>query len=562
MRAIGILLGLVSLCAHAQISDYDPDGKDSFAPDSLAEECHHNSVFLFHDFKVLCADNFHQYKSTVSVSSRRSKPSTIRIGEFNALHPGMGKTRFKDYYRLAKVIDQYDVIGLTELIPLVSSDLRNNESVLDFIQEAPQAIAQIKREIEEQEQRIQRARRVTDEMRTELRLLRKMLSELEDDQKDAASLYRLPGYLRILKELHSMPGGKSWSLILSPRGEGSELTSTPELVGYYYRSDLVQPKDNSYCKSINKTSNNLSFACIVNMDKTDLGSDKSKYFARRPFLAQFRAGNFEFVTLTSHILYDSPSEDARMIPILRAAFGVRDHTVLGTGLNKETYARFAEVKMTLDFIQRYKRKFTRVKDIIYLGDFNLEMDNQFWPNVLRSWSGAKLYISQPTSIKEDYWTSSGERSNGLSSNYDHIIFDPNQTRECLKANGRINGGALNFLQGSIAESIDRKYRVRYKYNGLGNIRINKRKYDQIKEAFVDPYFTGAKNIVTIGRKYITVGRQRKLSQGIIVDERETEEFGSFFQERVIDSQLTTDRFYNYFQELISDHLPVYVDCKI
>ena len=125
------------------------------------------------------------------------------------------------------------------------------------------------------------------------RLLQKKLAELKEDKNEVAALYRLPGYLKILEQLHTLPGGKAWSLILSPRGEGSELTSTPELVGYYYRSDLVQPKENPYCKSINKTNNNLSYACIVNMDRIDLGVDNSKYFARRPFLAQFKAGNFE-----------------------------------------------------------------------------------------------------------------------------------------------------------------------------------------------------------------------------------------------------------------------------
>lgn len=539
-----------------------PDEKENFSPNSVAAECRHNKTFLSRKFEINCEENFHHYKSKSRSRGRRSSPKKIRVGEFNVLHPGMNKTRFKDYNKVAKIIDQYDLVGVTELIPLVSVDLKNNENVLDFIHDAPFMIEQTEVEIEVLEEDIASSRRGREEKRIELRLLKKKLEELKSDQEDAASLYRKPGYLKILEELQKLPGGKTWTLILQPRGEGSETTSTPELVGYYYRSDLVEPKDNSYCKSVNKTSNPLAYACIVNMDKIDLGTDKSSLFARRPFLAQFKAGSFEFVALTSHILYDSPTEENRMQSILRAVFGVNDHSVLGEGLRKSNYARFAEVKMTLEFITRYKRRFKDVKDIIYLGDFNLRSGNPFWKNILPSWRGSKLFIKSPTSLKEQYADSDGNPSGGLSSNYDHFIFDPQETSECMKSDGKLNGGSVNFMQGSLGRSIDRKYRVRYKYNGRGNIRTNSRKYDSLMERFVEPYFDGRENIVTIGRKYVTVGRYRKISRGIIIDERATEDYGVLFQERILDSQLDLDSFYYFYEQLVSDHLPIFMDCEI
>lgn len=540
-------------------SGYGQEFGDKFTVGTMSEECLNNQEFLSEDYKITCEDNFHHYSSLAKIKLRTPQ-TQIRIGEFNALHPGMNKTRFKDYAKLAKLINQFDIIGVTELIPLMSVDLANNQNVLDFIKSAPFMIQETKQEIREIEKLLANSNRGRDAKKRELKLLRKKLSELEDDQQDAASLYRQPGYLRILEELHKIKGGKTWSLILSPRGEGSELTSTPELVGYYYRSDIIEPRENPYCQQTNKSTSQDAFACIVNMDSQDFAEDKSCVFARRPFLGQFKAGNFEFVLLTSHILYDSPTDTFRMTEILEAAFDTDDYTSLGKGLRKDNYARFAETKVTLEFISRYLKKYPRVKDVIYLGDFNLKSDNPFWSEVLKSWRGAKLYITAPTSLQENFF-SDGLPSGGVSSNYDHILFNPQETKECLRG-GKFNGGTINFMRGVVGRSIDQTYKVRYKFNGQGPIRVNDRKYNHILERFVEPYFDGRQNIVTIGRKYVTVGRYRKGTRGIIIDEKETEAYGTLFLERVVDSQLETDSFYYFYEQLISDHLPVYVDCKI
>lgn len=553
MRGLFIFLA-VSLTSVAQ-------DKEQFAGSSLAVECRNNQEFFSSHFNISCHNNFHYYQS--KTKTKLDNTSTVKIAEFNALHPGMNKTRFKDYKKLAQIIQEFDIVAVTELIPLMSLDLENNEEVLQFLEDAPEMIKATKSEIATLQRQLRSSSRGRTAKERELRLLKRKKEQLEDDLDDAASLYREPGYLRILKELHKLRGGKSWNLILSPRGEGSELTSTPELVGYFYRATKVQPAQNPYCKSVNKSANKFSYACIVNMDRIDLGTDKSSVFARRPFLAQFKAGKSNFTLLASHILFESPEEPSRIKEIMRAAFGVDSYEDLGVGINKANYARFAEVKITLDFIAKYSKRYPRYKNIIYLGDLNLRSSNKFWPRVLPSWPGAKLYIEEPTSLNENFARGDGTPTDGVSSNYDHFIFNPSLTRQCVNKRKEINGGAFNFMQGRIGTGIDRIYKVRYKYNGgKSNIRINANKYDKVLARFVEPYFDGRENIVTIGRKYVTSGRFRKLSRGIIVDERETEEYGLLFQERIMDSQLEYETFYKFYEQLISDHLPIHMTCKV
>ena len=214
----------------------------------------------------------------------------------------------------------------------------------------------------------------------EMALLKKAIKKLEKDLEQAKSLYRPPGYLRILTELRKLPGGKKWSLILAGQGEASATSHTEELVGYFYKADIINPQASPYCNS--KSRLRKSFACVTAMDRADLKEDKSHIFARRPFLGEFVSGNFSFTLLTSHIIYDSPLDSSRMRNILRDSFGVSSYEGLGVGMRKDNYARFAEVKVTLDFIKGFLQKYGITKDLIYMGDFNIESKNKFWPQVL------------------------------------------------------------------------------------------------------------------------------------------------------------------------------------
>lgn len=556
-----ILFGQVNFDGLTELQKSDYKQRADFV-----QECLFNKEFLKRDYKIQCEMNFHHYNSSAwrknYSKSKALKKKKIKIAEFNALHPGMTKTLFKDYKKVAQMMNRFDLIGVTELIPLVSNDFRNNQEVVNFMNGTPELIKEINQELSKL-RRQQRSRYSVVRNRRIL-LLGKQLKQLKADLKKVPSLYRHPGYIKILKELRKLKGGKEWALILSPRGEAAPTSPTVELVGYYYRSSIVKPKVNDHCRGVRKYGSASPFACIVEMSKEDLGDeDKSHVFSRRPFMAEFISGNFPFVLLTSHVLFDSPSDENIMSRMMNSAFGVSTYEDLGIGINKENYARFAEVKVTLDFINRYTKKNPR-KDIIFMGDFNLESENQFWPEVMKAWRGSKLYIDEKTSTNQARFHGSGEPTNGVSSNYDHFIFDPNKTKECVNKSKKIQGGAFNFQKGRFSSYINRMYKVRLEEKDGVEYLKNLKKYDHVFEKFVAPYAAkNSKKILTIGRLTHTLSnpKHRLTSRGIIPSIREMDFYADKFQERVMDSQLSDDTYYYFYEQLVSDHLPIYMSCS-
>ncbi len=523
----------------------------------LLDECEQNKLHLPLDYNVQCELNLHHYNSSAARNnySRYSaiRKRQVRLAEFNLLHPGMGKTRFKDYHHVAKIINQFDVVAATELIPLVVDDQENNDAVMAFIKNTPKQIQSLEKEMNKLKISIEQSTRGTVTKRRTLKLLEKKVSQLRSDLKSAAGLFREPGYLKILHALHKLPQGKEWALILSPRGEGSSVTPTPELVGYFYRSSLVKPKVNNYCRRIRRYGRAAPIACIVNMDQADMGINKKDVFSRRPFLAEFISGKFSFTLITSHILFDEPDDPRLQQQILRKAFNVSDYRVLGTGASKDKYARFAEVKMTLDFVRRNLLNSPGQKDIIFMGDLNLELDNQFWPNVLNSWPDSQIYIAEETSLSTSRYLSNGEETFAKSSNYDHFIFNPKETDECLHPKShKLNGGVFNFVSGKIAHSLNQTYQVRNSYG---------RRYKEIIRKFVSPYKNGSSPILTIGSKSVSYGKYRMSSEGIVIDNIANRDYIEKFAERILDSQLRAESYYSYFENLISDHYPIYMNCR-
>jgi len=531
----------------------------------LAQECANNKHFLPSKFKVQCAKNYHHYQSSKKITSNFSKKNkkTLRISEFNALHPGMGKTRFKDYKIVATMLNQFDIIGVTELIPIMGDDAAHNENLIKFLNETPAEIAQTKQNI----------KALTREQRTynsvvrerEIFLLKSKLVQLQNDLKKAKDLYRSPGYLKILEELHRLKNGTEWSLILAPKGEAADTSPTPELVGYFYRSTVVTPKENDYCSTLEREHYIPSYGCIISMSKTDLGDeDKSHVFSRRPFMAEFQSGNFNFVLVTSHIIFDPPRDEDAMPIYMRAAFGVDSYKDFprGSGITKATYARFVETKITLDFIKRYTEK-NKEKDVIYMGDFNLTPDLKLIPTLLETWKNSEMYIESATSTHESRYHSDESETGGVSSSYDHFIFDKTKTVECLDKNQKLNGGVFNFHEGVIGKIIDKKYKVRQDVKFGHQYEIDQRLYSLSYDRSVAPYLTGANAEKTIGTVKHTYANKYSLnSKGIVLETEAAIEHGELFLERVMNSQLNDDSYYYFYEQLISDHLPIYMDCSI
>ena len=543
---------------------------------SLKEECLSNVKFLNKAYNIQCEENYHHYNSSAYKTNYNRKNAikkgSVKIAEFNALHPGMGKSRFKDFKKVAQLINQYDIVGVVELIPSVAEDLLNNKSVKMFMAETPLDLIEINKEINSLKMSIASTTRSTIVKKRRLRLLKKRKIQLNEDLRDAASLYRTPGYLKILDQLHKLKNGTEWSLILAPRGEGAISTPVPELTGYYYRTGHVKPKPNQYCKSIRKLGRATPVACIINMDKADLGSDKRDAFSRRPFMAEFISGKFSFALITSHVLFNEPRNEEAQQTVLRKAFGVTDYKELGPGVDKKKYARFAEVKMTLDFIQRNIRKNNSQKDVIFMGDFNLEKKNPFWKKVLQAWDDSHIYVSGKTSVSGSRYDSEGNETFGQSSNYDHFIFNPRETNECInRQSNSIDGGVDNFITGRISNYINKIYKVRNERfipgssflssDPEGAYELNDKKYKKAVKKFIHPKINGKNPILTIKAKYISSGRYRIKSRGIVVDEAASDKYAQYFRTRVLGSQLSNKTYYKYFMQLLSDHFPIYMNCR-
>ena len=114
--------------------------------------------------------------------------------------------------------------------------------------------------------------------------------------------------------------------------------------------------------------------------KGKLYNDANDQFIREPFYAGFKAGNFDFILITVHILYGH-SENAR-IPEITA---------------------LTEVYKTIE------KANPNEKDIIVLGDFNLAPDNPAW-QPLKNLPTMKAVFNPPlkttitdTSLYDNFW---------------------------------------------------------------------------------------------------------------------------------------------------------------
>jgi hypothetical protein len=560
---LAFLFALLSVHSFAQEQEYiDVEVRGSYRA-----ECKEVAKYAVGDLmNVQCYYNYHHYNSSAYKKyydrDRAIKDGTVKIAEFNVLHPGMSKTRYKDYKKVAQMINKWDVVGVTELLPLISADLKHNQALVEFIEkDAPKEIEKLKIELSKQQSRLKNttSKRTLSSAKTKIAQIKAEIKSLEEDLKEAPKLYRDPGYLEILKELRKLNDGEEWALILSPRGEAAKPTDVQELVGYYYRSSKVKPKVNSYCKEIRTHGKGTPVACIPNMGKAMLGQSKRDIFSRRPFISEFISGTFSFVLLTSHVVYNSPRDTESMSNILTKSFGVHHYKDLGKGVTADNYARFAEVKVMLEFMQALRTKFNQ-EDVILLGDLNLESDNDFWKEVLPTMPGVELFVTEKTTVSESRYNKDGSETDGLANDYDHFLFDPKTTDECVDKYGKVDTKVENFYGGVTGRFVKRLYKVRNKKKYRGKYTKNQKKYNTLVEKFVEPYETGKKEFQTIGTKEIDVNGKSIRVKGIIKDEKKTSKYIEGFYERILDSQLFDKTYYSYYKQLLSDHMPIIMEC--
>jgi hypothetical protein len=541
-----------SVLANGKMSDIDARNKYKSECNEIKKYSVKNSM------NVHCYLNYNHYNANASTKnykqSKALKKEDVKIATFNIYHPGMNKTRYKDFKKVAQLINKWDIVGATELLPLVSTDLKHNTDLVNFIEyEAPKLIELI--DIKIKKLKLDPSKNMA------------IVSKEEDLKKyykkeiiKAREHYRKPGYLLILEELHKLRGGKDWALLLSPRGEAASDSHVQELVGYYYRTSIVKPKVNEYCKTVKRTAKGSPIACIAEMGKKTFGEDKANLFSRRPFMAEFISGKFSFTLLTSHVVFTSTKDPEAREEILNKSFGVNSLDELGIGINQENFARFAEVKITLDFMSEIRKKYAQ-KDLIFLGDLNLVSDNQFWPEVLSAMPGVRLYNDKETSVSEGRFNVNGEETNGLANDYDHVLLDPKETTECIAKSGKVEVKVENFYKGTTGRYLRKLYEVRTDEIVDGEYVLNEDKYDSLLSKFISPITSGKKVTYTIGKRRIKAGGKYMTVKGIVKDQKLMDKYIAEFSNRVLMSQLEDKSYYSYFTEVMSDHMPIYMKCS-
>lgn len=346
--------------------------------------------------------------------------------------------------------------------------------------------------------------------------------------------YRIPGYLKLLEELRKLDA--SWSLVISPHGDAAVETNTQELTGIYFKTSRVSLDRNEHCS---KQTKRASVGCYPNFYASYMGKNFASLFSRRPFMATFSTGTNKFSMLASHVVFESTQEPAAMANILQLAFGVASLPQLPTGINKQNYARFAETAVTLKLIDKLKTE--GMQNIVYTGDFNIESKNPFWSHLFSMIPGYVVLIDGQTSLSEPRFVK-GAESNGLSSNYDHFILSAGDVKKCR------NASVVNFMTNSFSAAIRKKYLIRE------DSRMGPYQMKAGAEAIISKRTQEMNEVLKIYNFKVT-------SSGIVPDEKAMAFDLGNFRSRVFESQLEDSSFYKFYVQIMSDHLPIRLDCQ-
>ena len=473
------------------------------AKDNVRKECFYLKSFLASpSFKIDCHPHYHHYNASAPkkfYDKTKALKSSIKIASFNLLYPGNSANRYKDYKIVAKIIDQWDLVGAQELVPSVGEAQHHNKVLMTSKASSPKLIKEH---------------------------------------------YKLPGFLKVLNELRKLD--PSWSLLLSSKGEAAKEEYVKELGGFFYRAKVVHPNINDFCEDNYDHDEEPAYACLSDFTKETVGKNLNSIFSRKPFIGSFLSGNFDFTLLNTHVIYTSPTDPDVREEIVRKAFDVNDHKELGKGATGETYARFAEIKSTLKFMS-YLLDYYEEEDVILLGDFNVEKKNAFWSKIIGFLEGAKILNSDPTSLTDQlYKFKRGEKylTNGLSRNYDNFILNPQNSSECSK-----KATAFNFMgDNNIGKEIRRKYLVRSNKKSGRYYPISASNQKRVKKLV-----SGYKKLL---EKKLTIKRNK-----VVKDSKNVERYVKGFDRRVFQSQKKEHSFYHFYKEVISDHLPVSISCK-
>jgi hypothetical protein len=509
-----LVLSIFSLTSFAEYKYDECLEIKGFLKDSLGKiEC----TKQFHHFNALAVGKYYNYKEVLAKKN-------VRVGTFNVYQAGSTRTEYKDYELVARIINNWDVVAAVELLSSIGIDLKHNTSIVDLLNKVEEDGGQS----------------LQDQINF------KNNKDLSKDEiiKLLKAQYVFPGYIKILRELQKLD--PSWALVLSGREEGADGATIRELSGFYYRATVVKPVVNEYCEEFHEQDE--SIGCFPLFRKKSYGADVSHLMARRPFMGSFRSGNFDFTLLATHTVFNAPSNEDLRREILQAAFGVDDYVQIGQGVTSATFARFAEIYHILNFTKKYRERY-KEDDVIIMGDLNLEGKNDYWSTLLAKFPHMKLKIEGPTSLAQARTLSDGTSTNGTANNYDHFIFDPNITGQCA---GKSNARIFNFIENSFKYYVDNKYIVRgdeeYIDAQTGLVKYSLKEGGQEKmNSYIYDYLSRIDNKFTV-------------KNGKIVPRFKIEDKRDDILRKIFVPQLFERSYYRIYQEVISDHLPIFMNC--
>lgn len=526
-----------------------------------------DALLVKKQFKVDCFSNYQHYGPTSK--SAKSSPGQVRIAGYNLLHPGTSKSLFKDYSLIAKIMNKFDVVSGLEILGVVGHDKVNNEAVLALLRGSPKMVADLK---------------ALKGKTTDLKKLKEVevkLAKLIADTQTAYSLYRGPGYYKVLMALKKLD--PSWALILSPRGDSALQGSAEEMVGFFYRANAVSPVSNPHCNEYKDEDGGVPYACIINVGTKFMGKDLTHNFARRPFMGSFRSGAMKFSLVSMHVVFTFSGDEAAEKKLMNDVFGVDSATELGTGINSSNFARFAEMKMTLDFMNRFKNKY-KDNNIMLVSDTNINANNMFWPEVVKSLPGASVLLDEPSTVSPPRYSSDGKETFGVASTYDHFVFDKAAFPGCDE------GKVYNYYNSDIQNDVEKLYLIRPRDTSPPN--TNKLSPRSITNTLMRGFKTVIDQTIVDGdippeddpiptkfdyplssagrakmeklvnaydaelRSLLTVKKNE-----VVADDFQIQERIDGFKRRVFTNQLTNAFYYRFYQEILSDHFPVSINCK-
>lgn len=506
-------------------------------------------------FPVQCNSNYNLFGPS-GRSVAKSASGGIKIAGYNLLHPGTSKALFKDLNLVAKIMNQYDVVSSLEILGSVGHDQVNNQAVVDFLRASPKLLSDL--------QALKSKQTTPDKIKE----IDDKINKLNADTQKAYSLYRAPAYFRLLMALKQLD--PSWSLVLSPRGDSALQGSVEEMVGFFFRANTVGLTVNPHCNEFKDEDAGTPVACIANLSEKFLDKDYTHYYARRPFMATFKAGATKFTLISNHVVFTFAGDEEASKKLMKDVFGVETPAELGNGINTTNFARFAEVKITLNFMDKFRKKYNDQK-IMFVADTNLTYSNTFWPEILKSFSGASLLIDQPTTVSPTRYNAEGKETNGVANSYDHFILDKNAFSSCD------NGEVYNYYNSDINKDIERIYGMRVSdtspslkvkallpFDEAGNGGDVPPEDQPLPTKLDYPMSPAAQTKMTkMVTSYTTYlkGLWTVKKNEVALDDYQIPERAEAYQRRVFVNQLTNAFYYRFYQEILSDHFPVSITCK-